>query len=76
MKHRHRYETLGYNTCMDGVAPLYTAAMSLSRPINKMHRGVGRCERPGDIWASDLPRAKLLIVQREQLIEVSKNMWL
>jgi len=38
-----------------------------------MHEGVGGCEGPRVIWAADLPRAKLLIVQREQCIIAGKS---
>ena len=34
---------------------------------------MGGCERPGVSWAADFPRAKTLMVYREQLIEVNMS---
>ena len=47
-----------------------------STSIYKMLEGLGGCEGPKVIEAADLPRAKLLIVQREQCIIVSKSLLL
>jgi len=41
-----------------------------STSINKKHKGVGDSNRPGFIQAADLRRTKLLIVQKQQCMEL------